>query len=254
MVERSETLGGIESHVTALSFKSRLFATALGADRIDALDEDVFTGLCALIAPVRRRLGHHLAQTGFAPVRDAVRTLLDGAHDTTTTDARLDAFQRRFPAGRSHRWTRDLGAELLHFSDPERYPLMTRWIWDRAANTGVLREIWHAADLDHLTLDVPDRFETFLVLREELAGFLSDNGIFRDTLLYVDLLCAQVYSEYIAAQGGSFLRTDFAAAVDPMAFTRRMLGLDGIDPETGRTRFKRGDGAPHVVDQPSLPI
>ena len=52
-------------------------------------------------------------------------------------------------------------------------------------------------------IDVPDSYETFLVLREELSQFLADNGIFRDMLWHVDLLCAQIYGDYINAQGGA---------------------------------------------------
>lgn len=252
VAERGETGGGVERYVSALAFKSSLFREALAPDRLAALDEDTFIGLCAFIAPVRRRLGAYLAGSGFAPVHEQVTRLLDGAQDTSGADERMNAFQEAFPSGRDFRWVRDLAAELLHYRDPERYPLMTRWVWDRQANTGVLREIWHAEDIDHLTLDVPDRFETFLVLREELAGFLAENGVFRDTLYYIDLLCAQIYSEYISSQGGSFLRTDFSSEADPMEFTRRMLGLDGIDPETGRTRVRRADGSPHVIDPQAL--
>ena len=53
---------------------------------------------------------------------------------------------------------------------------------------------------------------------------------------------AQIYADYISEQGGSFLRTDFASEVDPLEFTRRMLGLDGIDPDSGRTRVKLANG------------
>ncbi len=254
LVERGDVGGGVEAYVTALAFKSSLFAEALAPERIATMEEETFVGLCAFVAPVRRRIGACLAELGFAAIHARVCALLEGAGDTSTTDARVAAFVDAFPAGRSCRWSRDLAAELLHYSDPERYPLMARWVWDRRANTGVLREIWHAQDLDHLTLDVPDEFETFLVLREELARYLSDNGVFRDTLLYIDLLCAQIYSEYISAQGGSFLRTDFSSEADPMEFTRRMLGLDGIDAQTGRTRVKRADGSAYVIDLSALPL
>ncbi len=44
----------------------------------------------------------------------------------------------------------------------------------------------------------------------------------------VDLVCAQVYAEYICEQGGSYLRADFSAPEDPMQHTRRLLGLDGV--------------------------
>jgi len=79
-----------------------------------------------------------------------------------------------------------------------------------------------------VTLDVADDYETFLKLREELSGYLSENGIYADVLVYVDLLCAQIYAGYIAAQGGLYLKADFSANQDPFVFTRRLLGLDGV--------------------------
>ena len=126
---------------------------------------------------------------------------------------------------------RDLAAELLHYADPERYPLMTRWVWDARSNTGVLREIWHDDDVDSIRIDVPDGYATFLMLREELAQYLTANGVFRDVLFYVDVLMAQVYAGYIGERGGTYLRTDFATPEDPMLHTRRILGLDGVDRE-----------------------
>jgi len=112
----------------------------------------------------------------------------------------------------------------------------------------VIRELWHDVNIDHMTLDVEDNYDTYLMLREELSQYLSDNGVFRDVMAYVDILCAQVYADYICEQGGSYLRTDFSAAEDPLLYTRRMLGLEGIDPETGRTRAKGVEGRPIILD------
>ena len=125
---------------------------------------------------------------------------------------------------------------------------MNRWIWDARANTGVIREIWHGDDVDHITINVADGYGTCLMLREELSRFLSDNGFFRDVLYYVDVLCAQVYAQYICEQGGSYLRADFSAPEDPMQHTRRLLGLDGVQPGDGRTRLKSINGEAFVID------
>jgi hypothetical protein len=153
--------------------------------------------------------------------------LVNATHDPLKVDRRIAEFCVTFPVDRKHRWVKDLAAELLHALDPARYPLMCRWVWDEGANTGVLREIWHG-DVDRATIKVGDGYATHVMLREELSQFLADNGVFRDVLQYVDLLLAQVYSEYIAAQGGSYLRADFSSPEDSVAYLRRLLGLDGV--------------------------
>lgn len=251
-IRGAEPHGGVERWVSAVHLKASLFGEILGGDRYATLREDDFKALCAFIAPVRRRIAAWLAAHDFPAMREAIAALFSRAGDTAKADANLAAFCARFPNDRNHRWVRDLGAELLHYARPEQYPLMTRWMWDAQANTGVLREIWFHPDVDRLRIPVADGYETFLVLREELAGFLAKNGVFRDMPFYVDLLCAEIYGEYIAAQGGSYLRTDFASADDPMVYARRMLGLDGLDSETGRTRLKLIDGEAFVLPDPQL--
>jgi hypothetical protein len=248
LVSGSEADGGIERYVASLKFKVALFQNMLADGKVEELEEDSFKGLCAFMAPVRRRIAPRLHEDGFAKFRAAMVELLDPAAHTMTSDSRVRGFCARFPDDKKHRWVRDLAAELLHYSDPERYPLMSRWVWDAKANTGMLREIWHGDNVDHMVVDASDDYETFLVLREELSQFLRDNGVFRDTLLYVDLLCAQVYAGYICAQGGTYLRTDFASPDDPMQYVRRLLGIDGADGKTGRTRLKTIDGTAHVLD------
>jgi len=251
LVARSEEHGGVERYVAAIQLKSRMFREALADQPVERIELTTMRGLCAFIATVRRRAGPYLEPGGFDLLREALPRLLDGREDTSTTDARVAAFCAAFPDDREHRWVRDLAAELLHGVDPERYPLMSRWVWDARANTGVIREIWHAADVDHMVIDIPDRYETFLVLREELSQFLTANGVFRDVTEYVDLLTAQVYANYICEQGGQYLRTDFATPEDPMQHTRRLLGLDGVG-ANGRTRLKAADGQAFVVEDVKL--
>lgn len=247
LVQRSEPQGGVEGYIAGLTFKASVFQEVLSPARLAGLDESAFLGLCAFMAPVRRRIGPWFSEAGIGKVQDMIGALLDGAGDTATADDRVAAFCAAFPQGRRYRWTRDMAAEILHYALPEQYPLMNRWVWDHGTNSGVLREIWHGDDVDHMTIGVPDGYVTFLVLREELSQFLAANGVFRDMLFYVDLLCAQVYADYICEQGGTFLRTDFSSEQDPMQYTRRMLGLDGIDPDTGRTRTKDAGGQPVVL-------
>jgi hypothetical protein len=251
LVGRSDEHGGIEVYVAALKLKTAAFRDVLGGGKTRTVDLAALRKLLACVATVRRRAGRYLEPATFMPLRTGIATLLDGLEQTATTDARIAQFCSRFPDDRDHRWVRDLAGEILHNVDPERYPLMCRWVWDTDLNTGVLREIWHGDDVDHIVIDVPDRYDTFVVLREELAQFLAANGVFRDVLQYVDLLTAQAYAGYLSEQGGTYLRADFATAEDPMLHVRRLLGLDGIGPD-GRTRLKAADGTAFVVDDHRL--
>jgi hypothetical protein len=244
LVSGADTHGGIERYLDALKLKSAVFREALADETTgrSRLDVEAFRPLCAFMPTVRRRVVPWLEEPAYSTLRAALEALLEPVSDTSGTDARIRRFCAVFPQDDSHRWTRDLAAELLHNLEPERYPLMTRWVWDRKANTGVLREIWYGPDVDHTTIPAADDYETFLVLREEIAQFLATNGVFRDVVQMVDMVCAQVYAEYICEQGGSYLRADFSAPEDPMQHTRRLLGLDGVRAADGRARFAAIDG------------
>ena len=245
MIGGSEDHGGIERYIDAVKLKNTMFKQALVENEIAELDLETFKGLCTFMATVRRRVGDWLNGDRFPEMRDGIVELFN---EDDHIDSRVGRFCDRFPNDKKHRWVRDLAVELLHNADPERVPLMNRWVWDVKANTGVLREIWHGDDVDHMTIKVADGYGTYVMLREELSQFLSDNGFFRDVLFYADVLCAQVYAQYICEQGGSYLRVDFSAPEDPMQHTRRLLGLDGVQPGSGRTRLKSIDGVAFVID------
>jgi hypothetical protein len=252
MTTGAEALGGIERYVTAVALKAKLFHDALGDGKARTIELDALMGLCTFMSSVRRRIAPYLDTAGLETVRKGFAILFDGATDTTTTDERMAAFGCLFPQDRKHSFVRDLAAEALHYTMPDLYPLMCRWVWDAGTNTGALREMWFGDDVDHMMIDVPDTYATFLVLRQELSQFLTANGIYRDVLFYADVLCAQVYSHYICAQGGSYLRADFTSPQDPMQYTRRLLGLDGVEPRSGKTRLKSIDGSAFVLDDVKL--
>ncbi|MEJ2298308.1 MAG: hypothetical protein P8X94_07345 [Woeseiaceae bacterium] len=249
MVTGSEDHGGIERYIDAVKLKSRMFRQALVERELAELDLETFKGLCAFMATVRRRVSDWLNEDAFGEMHPRIVELFD---DEEHIDNRIGRFCDYFPDDKKHRWVRDLAAEMLHNADPERVPMMNRWVWDAQANTGVIREIWHGDNVDAMKIPVGDNYGTYIMLREELSQFLSDNGVFRDVLYYVDVLCAQVYAQYICEQGGAYLRADFTAPEDPMQHTRRLLGLDGVRPGDGRTRLKSIDGEAYVLDDKQL--
>lgn len=245
MVAGAEDQGGIERYIDAVKLKSTMFRQALVENDVADMDLETFKGLCMFMSTVRRRIAEWLNEDAFAVMRVRIVELFD---DDEHIENRIGRFCDYFPNDKKHRWVKDLAAELLHNADPERVPLMNRWVWDRKSNTGVIREIWHGDDVDHITIPVADGYGTYVMLREEMSQFLSDNGFFRDVPFYVDVLCAQIYAQYICEQGGSYLRADFQAPEDPMQHTRRLLGLDGVQPGDGRTRLMSIDGEAFVLD------
>lgn len=248
----AEALGGIERYVNAVSLKANLFQDALADGKVKTLELDALMGLCTFMPSVRRRIAPYLDAAGLGKIRQGLVMLLNDPADTSHTDERIADFEHLFPKDRQHYFIRDFASEILHYTHPELYPLMCRWIWDNKTNTGALREMWFGDDVDHMIIDVPDGYATFLVLRQELSQFLTSNGVYRDVLYYVDVLCAQIYSQYICSQGGSYLRADFSSPQDPMQYTRRLLGLDGVEPRSGKTRLKSIDGTAFVLDDVKL--
>ena len=195
LVAGADKHGGIEQWIDALKLKSRMIRQAMTQGHPADLPLDTFKSLCAFMSSVRRRVGPYLEQPGWSDMVAAIAELVESEGDGKSVDQRMAAFCARFPQDKKHRWVRDLAAELLHGMEPERYPLMCRWVWDRQANTGVIREIWFDDDIDNITLTVPDGYETCLVLREELSQFLSDNGVFRDVLWHEDQKSAKVSAD-----------------------------------------------------------
>ena len=234
MAKSAEKLGGMEVVVEGLSGKSLLFQRTF-VDCAETLSETEFLDACAFMPTVRRRVNTALAKRDFDFLKSALQNLLNDV-TIANVDDRMSEFTELFPADKKYRWTRDFAAEILHYRDPETFPLMTRWIWDFGSYSGVLREIWFS-ELASNRIKAPDGVRTHLELRHELQGFLQDAGVFANLPLMIDVLCAWVYSQYIGSQGGSFLKTDFSHSADPFGYTLRMLGLDAALSPDGKTQL-----------------
>jgi hypothetical protein len=235
LLAAAEDTGGVDAYVQGLSFKVALFRSLLTAEHLRTLTEKEFLALCTFMPTVRRRIGAWLVEHTYPVLHQRLGALFGAPGDV---EGRFSDFIACFPDDRAHRWVRDLGAELLHFTSPDDVPLMTRWIWDARTATGVLREIWHDEDDSIRGPSVTDRLPTFFALRTELTGFLRDQGFFRDLPLFQDLLCAHIYAGYINDRGSSYMSGDFAEGEDAMVHTRRLLGLDSLEGPQVRMRVK----------------
>ncbi len=223
LLAKAEESLGIDAYLRALRLKAELFSELLGTDRLEQLNERSFLAICTFMPTVRRRIGAWFEEHSFSLMQARLLTLLD----TKTPGAqRFEQFVACFPSDRTHRWARDLAAEILHFTERDTFPLMTRWIWDAQAGSGVIREIWFEQGIPLETLALNDHPATFFALAMELSEFLRDQGIYRDRVWMQDLLCAHLYATYINNHGAAYLKSEFSGNEDPMAHTQRLLGLD----------------------------
>ena len=239
MVDGAEKLGGIEVVVEGLGGKSLLFQRTFGGNAENLLESE-FLDACAFMPTVRRRIKSALGQFSFDSINKTVTKLLCDV-SIENVDEKIETFETDLTGPSKFRWVRDFAAEILHYRDPDTFPLMTRWVWDFGSNSGVLREIWFS-ESDTEILNIPHGVRTHLELRRELGEFLERLGVFKDPHFMIDILFAWIYSQYIGNQGGSFLKTDFSFAGTSFGYVFRMLGLDAALSSSGKSRLLLANG------------
>lgn len=122
----------------------------------------------------------------------------------------------------------DLPSELLHFTEPDRYWLWTRWIWDPDARTGALGLLTtDGVDLNagasrgarYLTIG---RAMAFVDETGKAAGFTAAGpGLFG-----VDVLLAAVYGVYMYTVLRMRMTREFNRVIPPLPdLVRRLLGV-----------------------------
>lgn len=238
LFENLEPDGGVERYTAALKMKSELFGRLLAPDAIAELDDEARDTLLERVFSARRRLAPHVRSMDLAEFRSLVNELL---HGKGPLEERMEAFIEGLPCeGKSCRARRDLAADLLHFYDPERYPLMARWVWDVNTDSGALREL--VPNSDQVTqLPTGGDPGVYLTLRDWVKEQLEAQSFYRDLDLLADLVLAQVYAQYIKAMAEGMLRTDFGGnSEDPSEHVRKLLGIDE-QRIGGRSRLKEED-------------
>jgi len=229
-----EGQAGLDELVSNLAEKTECFRQILlGSDQ--PLGEADLGILIERMFTVRRKIWPVVQEVGPAPLGEAMRTLLSG-HGSLVQ--RMARFEESLPAqGKAQRCLRDMGAEVLHFVHPERYPLMTRWVWDQQTTSGAVREFIKGGD--YLT-DFPfgESPEMFEGLRQWMREGLAELGVYRDLAYMIDIILAYQYSQYVRAMAEGFLRSDFGGQTDFMEQMRKILGAE-VQRRMGGSRFRK---------------
>ncbi len=237
LLEAMNEGGGLEPFVQALRNKHTLFASTLSSEQLSGLTHDAFMLLLETVFPARRKLADELRALPQARLQELTRALI---HGQGSVDERLLAFVDGL-GGRERKTRRaawDLGAELLHFCDPEAYPLMCRWVWDARVQSGALREFIRANDsLPEIPLG--QEAAQFEAARRWFAEQLAEKGFYRDIPYLLDLVLAQAYADYVLAMsnGMGMMGSDFGAKMEPIEWVLKLLGIEPERP--GKSRIKR---------------
>lgn len=219
--------GGLEAYIAAMEAKHLLFAEGLTRESLEVMDREAVHVLLDTVFPARRRLKAVADRMDVAELANAMRELLHGSDPLAE---RMEAFRDTFPTegdNKARRAAMDFAAELLHFRDPERYPLMTRWVWDVNTVSGAAREFIAGNDT---MAEVPlgDSPETYEGVRAWMVETLAEQGFYRDLPYLVDLLFAWAYADYMRAMSSSMglMKNEFGGDDDPTEPARKLLGID----------------------------
>ena len=244
--KNAEDAGGVDLMVSALQTKHELFLRALGQDTIGQLTEEDIETLLDTVFSARRRLYPVLAQQGHSRTVEAMQDLLYGKARLKDRMERFLALvplqedgdrEQRKLAGKNRRAAWDFASEMLHFVAPDRYPLMSRWVWDQQTQSGALREFIRGNDsmADLVLGSSPEVFEG---ARVWLVSQLSEQGLYRDLPFWVDLVLAQAYAEYFRSMAEGMLSADFGRGITPGEHVQKFLGIDSPSKE-GASRVRR---------------
>ncbi|MDH5300914.1 MAG: hypothetical protein OEW58_06075 [Gammaproteobacteria bacterium] len=237
LLDATAERGGIDVFLDALRGKQTLFTEALRTDVLLQMDAQSFQAVLDTVFPARRRLGDVVSSLSMDDWRQRTELLLRGKQSLSE---RLDNFVSVAAASnkKQQRALWDFAVELVHFNDPEHYPLMTRWIWDAKTQSGSLREFIRANDTMQ-TVDMGVAPEDFEAARLWIIGQLSEKGFYRDLPLLVDLVKAQAYADYVLAMssGMGMMGSEFGGRMEPLDFVVKLLGIEPAR-NGGRSRLK----------------
>jgi hypothetical protein len=214
-----EELAGIGDDVANKSAVMR----SLAGDDPSTMSDDAVRELLGWVFCARRKVNRILAVVDAPVLAAEIAELLHGHGGIAARYDRFAELLEPLPAIAA-----DLPGELLHFLDPGRYWLWTRWMWDPDAGTGSLSLV----TMDDAGLDAgASRGETYLSLGRAIA-FVEETGKaagFTDLgpgLFGTDVYLASVYGVYMRTVLRMRMTKEFTNILPPLPeLTRRLLGV-----------------------------
>lgn len=217
----------IAAIVRQLEVKAGVFAQRLGPDSIDRADEAALREVLGCVFVARRKAGAVLGARPASELRDAIATLLYGGGGV---GARLEAFTTQIDL--PELCAGELAGELLHFTDPGRHWLCSRFIYNAHTRTGALPLVV-SEDYDLDSDGLGEHYErTGVAIRSldistETSSFRVDGG----GPLATDLFLVCAYGVYMNTVLGLKMSQEFNSLVPPLPqLASRLLGTHRMIP------------------------
>lgn len=219
--------------VASLKEKRRWMLTWLSAKSLSELEEGAAISILEHIFGTRRR-ARAIAST--LPSSLLGRQLADLLYGSEPLSHRFNGLCNAMARYGLQAEAIDLAGECLHWLDPHRYWLWTRWVWNPSSCTGALRLLvadWHP-------LLAPTPGDTYLRVGEAVAyaeatrqslGFLAEQPWDNDSLpLAVDLYLAVAYTLYFFMVLNARMSREFTRMVpQPWELIHKLLGLYPVE-------------------------
>jgi hypothetical protein len=217
----------MEGIAQELEEKSRRFQAALAPAALDELPDDRLRALLRTIFTTRRRAADIIAAAGAPTIREELAHLLHGSGPIV---ARIDRFDEALPAIEPA-IRRDIAGEALHFYDPQRHWLWTRWMWDPELRTGALPLV----TMQEFDLHGSSAGQTYLKVGTAIA-FVNQTGRAVGFTRYgseafgIDVYLACVYGIYLYTITRMRMTQEFNKVIPPLPqLVRRLLGTHRME-------------------------
>jgi hypothetical protein len=217
----------LDAIADACEAKHRGLLALLGPARDGPLAEEELRRLLRSVFATRRRVDDLLGAVGPDRLATDIHALVNG---DGPVGERLERFLAALgPMANSI--GHDLASECLHYADPERHWLWTRWMWDPATRTGALALV--TSDIGDLDGGRP--VETYLRVGEVVAairraGATAGFARIGSGPFGVDVFLACVYGVYVYTAVRLRITPEFTRVMPGLPeLCRRLLGVHRME-------------------------
>ena len=218
-----------------LKAKSEFFQKKLSKENIDKLTEKDLEEILDKIFAARRKKKRIIEETGIENLKKAIKKLLYGEgggflgigkkEDTRTWEEKVEEFANSI-RGVDKKAAKDIAAELLHFTFPDKYILWTSWVWDPETETGAIVFLKEEPPTGGKGRKMyGETYEQFEKVYKQIAEKLQEFGVKVKDYLFVDIFLAMIYATYVDYMTLSTMHSAKGFFPPAGVMARRLLGV-----------------------------